>query len=32
LEKWVSRIKFEAQQVLIDKERFLDLNDIMKIS
>ncbi len=32
MEKWVSRIKFEAQQVLIDKERFLDLNDIMKIS
>jgi len=32
LAKWVSRIKYEAQQVLIDKERILDLNDIMKIS
>jgi len=32
VEKWVSRVKYEAKPVLIDNERILDLNDIMKIS
>jgi len=32
MEKWISRIRYEAQKVLVDKERILDLNDIMKIS
>ena len=32
ISQWVSRIKFEAQYILTDNEKILDLNDITKIS